>query len=88
MSHATAFPDFPAASLPSLPTAWEDTSWHNAACPSWHVGGGWYVYIDYPTAEQREFPTNSHFTVYHVDDDKQLYHGDDWEEVLKAVASI
>lgn len=88
MTHTTAFPDFPTASLPSLPTAWEDTSWHNDACPSWHVGGGWYVYIDYPTAAERELPESSRFTVYHIDDDKQLYHGDEWEEVLKAVASI
>ena len=88
MTVSTEFPDYPLSSLPSLPTAWEDTSWHNDTCPSWCVGGGWYVYVDYEVVAHREVPECSRYTVYHIDDDVTAYHGDDWEEVLWVVASL
>lgn len=82
MSITTEFPTFPLSSLPPLPTAWEDTSWHNDACPCFTVREGVYVYVDFPTKEDREFPESERFTV--TDDmGEVLYHGDVWEEVLR-----
>lgn len=79
------FPSFPTASLPSIPSAWEDTSWHNDACPSWCSPTRLtQVYVDFPEASEREFPESCRFTV--TDDmGEVLYHGDVWEEVLTHV---
>lgn len=85
MSVSTEFPTFPLPSLPSLPTAWEDVSWHNDACPSWHVGNEVYVYVDFPEASDREFPESQRFTVINMATDTVIIHTDVWEEVLNAV---
>lgn len=85
MSISTEFPTFPLSSLPSLPSTWEDVSWHNDACPSWHVGNEVYVYIDFPNVEDREFPTSERYTVINMTSDEVLIHTSDWEAVLNAV---
>lgn len=85
MSVSTEFPTFPLSSLPPLPSTWEDVSWHNDACPSWHVGNEVYVYIDFPEASEREFPESVRFTVINMATDTVLVHTDEWEEVLKHV---
>lgn len=88
MSVSTAFPTYPLSSLPSLPPTWEDTSWHNDTCPSWCVGKEVYVYVDFPVASDREFPECSRFSVMDMASDTQLYHGDDWEEVIRITSAI
>lgn len=84
--YSEEFPSFPSSSLPSLPTAWEDTSWHNDACPSWCTADrGKQIYVDFPVTSDREFPESSRYTV--TDDmGEVLYHGDEWEEVLRITA--
>jgi hypothetical protein len=34
MSYRQEFPNFDPATMPEIPTGWEDISWHNDACPS------------------------------------------------------
>ena len=46
------------------------------------------MYVDYEVVAHREVPECSRFTVYHIDDSVTAYHGDDWEEVLRVVASL
>ena len=85
MSITTAFPTYPLSSLPPLPTTWEDTSWHNDACPSYHVGNEVYVYVDFEEASEREFPESERFTVINMATDTVIIHTSVWEEVLNAV---
>lgn len=84
MSITTEFPTYPLSSLPPIPSTWEDTSWHNDACPSYHTGNGVYVYVDFEEASEREYPESTErFSVVHIDNDITLYSGNDWEEVLR-----
>lgn len=84
MSITTEFPTYPLSSLPSIPFAWEDTSWHNDACPSYHVGNEVYVYVDFEEASERVYPEcEERFTVFNTTTDATLYSGNDWEEVLR-----
>jgi hypothetical protein len=60
MTYRTEHPEFDAASLPVIPASWEDTSWHNDACPSFRVIGdadnGPFVrlWVQYPEQCDRE----------------------------------
>lgn len=77
------FPDFLPSFLPSpLPTVWEDTSWHNDACPSWSTPRGYHVFVDFPTPSERELPESKRFTVCDIDTGEVFLHTDVWEEVL------
>lgn len=78
-------PPSPSPPPPPLPSTWEDTSWHNDACPSWHVGNEVYVYVDFEEASEREFPESQRFTVINMATDTVIIHTDVWEEVLNAV---
>ena len=60
MSYQTAFPDFDPATMPDIPAAWRDVSWHNDACPCFEAfsGEGCFtrciVWIDHENPERRE----------------------------------
>lgn len=82
MSITTAFPTYPLSSLPSIPSTWEDVSWHNDACPSYHTGNGVYVYVDFPEKSDREVEDSERFTVCDIDTGEVFLHTSDWEAVL------
>lgn len=53
--YRTEFPDFPETDLPALPVGFEDTSWHNDACPSFTSDGrGLTIFINYTDPAKRE----------------------------------
>lgn len=89
-------PDFDLATLPAIPLGWEDTSWHNDACPSFQTPNGVRVYVDYADPAQRELgPTASRFGAIYDPEDGQSstdtvypYEGDDWDALLEAVGNF
>lgn len=61
---AKEFPDFDQATLPTIPAGFEDTSWHNDACPSFqHEGLGLHLFIDYADPDDREMGSPFRFRV-------------------------
>lgn len=84
MSIATAFPDYPTADLPPIPSHWRDSSWHNDACPSFMVAG-LQVFIDYAAQDKREHKGEARFLVICMDSDATVLASDDWQEVIDAV---
>jgi hypothetical protein len=62
----TEFPSYPHATLPDL-TGFEDTSWHNDACPSFRKGN-YLVWIDWPDDGDREYPGGQQFIVCELDE--------------------
>lgn len=84
---AAEFPDFDLASLPAVPEGWEDSSWHNDACPSF-MANGFHIFVNYAEPEQRELPEGGRFIVLSECDVQTvtIYQGDDWPEVLRLVA--
>lgn len=86
----TEFPDFDTSTLPAIPAGFEDSSWHNDSCPSWHHEGlGLSIYIDYVDPSQREcqHPEGPRFSLLMRPDDEPhaLCHTDDWQEVLETI---
>lgn len=85
---ASEFPTYPQDSLPALiPPSWQDASWHNDVCPSFLINGTVRVWLDWPTAHEREFPDGARFTVTTepTDEDSEgrtLFASDDWAAVL------
>lgn len=87
------FPDYDVATLPPVPVAWEDTSWHNDAAPSFEPFTGCRVWVDYADAQRRELgPDRVRFGAYYEAEDAQsstdtvdIYEGDDWDALLAAV---
>jgi hypothetical protein len=86
------FPDFPPADMPELSPGWEDKSWHNDACPSFHDGDlGLTLWIDYADREKREMPRySSRFTLlrqdnYEDEHGRVIIETDDWNEILTAI---
>jgi hypothetical protein len=53
---AREFPSFPLDSMPDVPAHWEDSSWHNDACPSFIIHDSLAVFVDYPDAKDSDFP--------------------------------
>jgi hypothetical protein len=85
MTYAIEFPDFPAADLPAIPAGWQDHSWHNDACPRFHVGE-LAVFIDYLNPHYSENEFAPRFSVQHIEDCVELFASDDWNDVLSFVA--
>ena len=86
------FPDYDVATLPALPAAWVDASWHNDVCPAFFAGLNAFgdpieVFVDYLRDEDREFPGDPRFSVVDRETDARvLVATDDWAEVLRVVA--
>lgn len=97
-NYQTEFPDFDLDV--AIPAAWDDTSWHNDACPSWCAGltkegysvKVWVDYADKPHFSGYELLEGGRFVVDIEDDgyivqDADSYEGNDWDEVLAFVAA-
>jgi len=88
MSWQTEFPDFPAADLPAIPAGFEDTSWHNDACPSFTSDQiGLTIWVDYLDPALRELEgAYQRFCVtpqdHGVETTEPSLMTDSWEEVL------
>ena len=54
------FPDY--GSLPSIPTGFEDTSWHNDVCPSF-TSDAYRIWLDYENEDRREFKGRKRYTI-------------------------
>jgi hypothetical protein len=83
-----AFPDYPIADLPPIPSHWRDISWHNDACPSFEVSG-LQVFVDYADPAKRETAhyglADVRFHVMEVETARSIIASDDWQAVLDAV---
>jgi hypothetical protein len=67
MTYQTEFPDFPEATMPAMFSGFEDTSWHNDACPSFeHDGLGLRLHVDYADKAMSEIPNGSRFGLYQL----------------------
>jgi hypothetical protein len=92
-NYQTEFPDFALDVI--IPDTWEDISYHNDACPSYHAGltpEGYNVkvWIDYTDPKEREFPEMNRFCVVIEDNliiETDTHEGNDWDAVLKFVAT-
>lgn len=90
-NYQTEFPDFDLDV--AIPAAWNDSSWHNDACPSWYAGftkDGHVVkvWVDYADPNDREFPEIDRFgVVIQTEDGDEIdgvgaHAGNDWDAVL------
>lgn len=94
------FPDMTAEELPAIPLTWEDTSWHNDACPTWSASPNVGVAVDFADASKSDFPqwradgTLRRFVVFALEDgqrwfstpdEPELGSFDDWNECLAAM---
>ena len=93
MSYQTEFPEFAPATMPDIPAAWRDVSWHNDACPCFEAmrddkGSNWkacLVWIDFADPALRDVPNGQRFTVTFVNDGAEsmiILETDSWAEVL------
>lgn len=92
MTFREEFPDYPAGEMPAAPEGFDDTSWHNDACPSFTSDAlGLTIFVDYPTPEDREFPDTRRFSVssqdHGVETSGPCFDTDDWQEVLDFIAA-
>jgi len=87
--YRTEFPDieFELDTMPAIPSAWLDTSWHNDSCPSFQCGA-LRIFVDYANAEDREVPEAPRYSVHLWEGDyPALLATDDWQAVLDFVVA-
>ena len=65
---ARAHPEFPAADMPDVPTAWIDASENGDACPRFDAGHGVTIWIDHYEPAHRDVAGASRFTATVADD--------------------
>lgn len=84
---ASEFPDFPADSLPSnIPACMAPSHWRNDLCPSWRSPDGEIVlWIDYPSAADREFPSSARYVIAGDEDGCVEWELDDWTHARAAL---
>ena len=90
MPYATAFPDYPAASMPSVPTGFYDGSYRNDVCPRFISDDDRVsIWVDYPDPDARELSLVRQYrvTLASIDDDIVL-ETDDWSEAVEAAAML
>jgi hypothetical protein len=91
------FPDFPVNDMPPLPAGFEDSSWHNDACPSMTNNVlRLHIFIDYADPAKRDPSPNEdcpRFIVQPLDADgclmpdaEELLATDKWDDVLDLIA--
>lgn len=88
---AQEFPDYDQDTLPLIPAAWDDSSWHNDACPSFVIEDiGVQVFIDYANAVQRETLGGYRYSVLDVADIQtlEMLSTEDWQAVLACVQGV
>lgn len=86
MSITVEFPHFDISTLPTIPSNWEDVSWHNDTCPSF-IFGKLHIYIDFANYEDRECSLANRFHIFETDDFQQVLESNDWQQVLDFVAN-
>lgn len=84
MSFQHQFPEFDAATLPTIPSTWTDLSWRNDVCPSWAIGKV-RVWVDFANPEEREFEDVNRFRVTDEDVAEILFESNDWQAILQFV---
>lgn len=65
-SYQIEFPDFPVSTMPDVPNDYADVSWRNDMSPCFarvHGSNEVRIWIDYPEANDREFPEMKRFSV-------------------------
>lgn len=90
MTYATAFPDYPAASMPAVPVGFYDGSYRNDVCPRFISDDDRVsIWVDYPDPDAREYCLMRQYrvTLATIDDDIVL-ETDDWAEVVEAAAML
>jgi hypothetical protein len=85
-----AFPSYDISTLPIIPDNWEDVSYVNDACPSFEVGPGIMVYVDFADPADRELDGVERFAVAVncYDEPEFVLQTDDWSEVILKVAEL
>jgi hypothetical protein len=92
MTFRKEFPDFDPATMPEIPAAWRDVSWHNDACPCFNAGNGKIVFVDYDDPQAREFFGETKRFSVHADPEIHnsndcLFDSDNWQSILDFVAT-
>ena len=88
MSYIDEFPDF--TMDVEIPHNWDDTSWHNDACPSFEVGRV-RIWVDHADRELSEFPSSPRFqicTKLGVDEYGEVRGTNSWGECLDIVRAM
>lgn len=89
MTFRTEFPDFDPATMPAIPSGFDDVSWHNDMCPSFlNEAAGLIIFVDYVDCKEREFPEIPRFTLGTWDNGNtgnDIVSTDDWQLVLAAI---
>lgn len=90
----TAFPDYPIATMPPLPSSWTDMSWRNESAPSFGpctgpMGEAVQIWIDYADPSLRENADGERFTLCRRDASGELetiYAGNDYDVAMEHAA--
>jgi hypothetical protein len=88
------FPAFPGSDIPVIPAGWRDVSFRHDACPCFAPVMGddgapaLVVFVDRVDPEKREYGAPRFLVGIPDDPDGDLYHGDDWQAALAAVAAF
>lgn len=89
MTFRDEFPDFDPATMPAIPSGWQDVSWHNDSCPSFEVPGtGAQVFVDFADPTLREIKKGPRFFVLGEGATTTLFTGDDWSAVLAFIGTL
>lgn len=85
------FPDFPVGDMPAMPEGFEDSSWHNDACPCLTSdAAGFTIWVDYADPSLREISGSARFLVGPQKDGVEVSGPtcatEDWNEVLAFLA--
>ena len=80
MSYQTEFPGFEDAPAADWLAAhgFEDTSWHNDACPSFTCDV-FVLWVDFKDPDERERPEQPRYAI--TDEDREVLATDDWADV-------
>lgn len=73
MPFTDQFTDYPEADMPAMPAGFEDQSWKNDSCPSFHSDAKRLtIYVDYKDDGMREIPGFQRFMVFMTNADASL----------------
>lgn len=89
-NYQTEFPDFPAADMPAIPQGFDDTSWHNNACPNFASDElQLEIWIDYLDSAKREHQGYPRFSASQqragIEHSGPSIATDDWAEMLRFI---
>lgn len=91
MTYLTEFPDFPPADMPAIPETFEDTSWHNNACPNFASDKlQLEIWVNYLDPAKREYGEKyPRFAVSQQRNGIEMsgpsLETDDWNDVLRFI---